>query len=286
MLLTAQSVTPGTHAKEGINAFFYVHGADAVPGMTWEHPFVPVVVDLYPGTLTAQFVEVAPGGNVVRAFLDIVCKDGTAAPAIDTALDVLGRDLSAPRLGRSLVHERVAVRFGIEDGLRVQAGRYFLDLRAIAIRLLTQAPAQAPLVATPLVVEIETTHEGRIFRLEAQSRGLLPASSVPPPRSIKLDDATAVDLQRQWGPAELHLASILAGLSLEQLYARGGVRFVEKPSGRDVWSWPPPAPPEEGSGYCLGCHQHRTLVMEDGVFRCLNCGHAQNNDGRFVGVLQ
>ena len=68
MYLTALHVV-GQSGLEGINAFCYSHG-----GATWEVPPLGIP-DENPGMLVVQQIEVPPGGNRVRAFLDVVAPD-------------------------------------------------------------------------------------------------------------------------------------------------------------------------------------------------------------------
>lgn len=86
MLLTAQRVTSGE--KQGVNAFLYWHGRDILA----DDPFL--LLDADPGTLQLRMVELDPGGNRVRSYLDVVIPDQATRAQVEAALDVLER---APR---------------------------------------------------------------------------------------------------------------------------------------------------------------------------------------------
>ena len=70
MLLTAQRVLSPQSRARGVNVYQYLHGSfvwDRVP-----NAFLP---ETDPGELVAQWIQVAPGGNRVISFLDVVAPD-------------------------------------------------------------------------------------------------------------------------------------------------------------------------------------------------------------------
>lgn len=78
MRITAQRVVRAD--DEGINAFVYWHGRDIEAD--------PVaLLDRDEGTLQVRLIEVEPGGNRVRSYLDIVVPDQATVPQIDAVLD-------------------------------------------------------------------------------------------------------------------------------------------------------------------------------------------------------
>lgn len=79
MHLTAQRVGHG--ALQGVNAFLYGHGRD----ISGEDPVALLEGD--PGTLLLRMVEVEPGGNPVRSYLDVVFPDQATRPQIEAILD-------------------------------------------------------------------------------------------------------------------------------------------------------------------------------------------------------
>ena len=109
MLLTAQRVTDGQ--RQGVNAFLYWHGRDILA----DDPFA--LLDADPGTLQLRMVELDPGGNRVRSYLDLVIADQATRAQVEVALDILQR---APRPDAvpALVHAGGgAARISMDAGL-------------------------------------------------------------------------------------------------------------------------------------------------------------------------
>lgn len=79
MRITAQRVARGP--DEGINAFVYWHGRDI-----HADDLMPLL-DRDEGTLQVRLIEVEPGGNRVRSYLDVVVPDQATVPQIDAVLD-------------------------------------------------------------------------------------------------------------------------------------------------------------------------------------------------------
>lgn len=77
MYLTAQRVVRTSTGETGINAFFHEHGR-----RSWNEPPVP---ENDPGKLVSDRITVAPPGNRVRSYIDIVAPDGTAATELFSA---------------------------------------------------------------------------------------------------------------------------------------------------------------------------------------------------------
>lgn len=72
MYLTAHHVLSPSTGREGINAFYYSHGP-----YTWNGFPPPGIPDQDPGELLAQTVVIAPPGNRVRSYLDVIAPDET-----------------------------------------------------------------------------------------------------------------------------------------------------------------------------------------------------------------
>ena len=113
MYLTAHHVR-SSKGHEGINAFRHWHG----DGFAWPADASALPED-EPGELDpgATSVTVPPGGNRVRAYLDVLAPDGTPASEIDGALGVLAGDLAQRRNPTIFRIGEVTVRFGVERGL-------------------------------------------------------------------------------------------------------------------------------------------------------------------------
>ncbi len=70
--------------KHGINAFLHLHGPEfAWPEDPWKLP------ETHPGRVLGQKVELEPGGNKVRSYLDILAPDGTPWEEVRAAVDQL-----------------------------------------------------------------------------------------------------------------------------------------------------------------------------------------------------
>jgi hypothetical protein len=81
MYLTAQRVIAPTTQREGINAFCYRH-----IGQAWEHLSLADVPQDNPGILQASTISVAPAGNRVRSYLDVVTPDEVRWEEVHAAL--------------------------------------------------------------------------------------------------------------------------------------------------------------------------------------------------------
>src|SRR5262245_46590782 len=91
MYLTAHLVRSQDGA-EGINAFLHLHGAEFL----WPDDAV-ALADTHPGTTVLRQTSVPPGGNHVRAYLDILAPDRTPPREIEQSLIAFSRDLPERR---------------------------------------------------------------------------------------------------------------------------------------------------------------------------------------------
>ncbi len=112
MYLTAHHVR-SPRGEEGINVFRHLHGSD----YAWPSEAAPLA-DIDAGQLDRQasIVTVPPGGNQVRAYLDVLTPDDTAPELIHAALTALASDLDERRNPTVFVLGPVTVRFGVELG--------------------------------------------------------------------------------------------------------------------------------------------------------------------------
>ncbi len=81
MYATAHRVVSPTIGEQGINAFHYLHGYEWDAARLSE--FLP---ETNPGPLFNDAVSVAPPGNRVRSYLDVVAPDGTIPGLVGQAL--------------------------------------------------------------------------------------------------------------------------------------------------------------------------------------------------------
>src|SRR3990172_1996927 len=133
MFLTAHRVTSPSSGRSGINAFYYRHGDEVA--VDWTNPDPVAIGETEPGILVGDAIEVAPGGNLVRSYLDVVAHDATPVAAVEKAL--AGCRARPPTGVPMVVRGSVGVRFGVELGLEEDArGPEFEDLRDRALGLL------------------------------------------------------------------------------------------------------------------------------------------------------
>lgn len=131
MYLTAHHVRSQRHG-EGINAFRHWHGLD----FEWPDD-ASTLPERDPGKLDhgAKSVDIPPGGNGVRAYIDVLAPDGTAIEAIEAALDTLAGDLGQRRNPTVFRTGDVTIRFGVERALEATRPEVFERLRAVVRRL-------------------------------------------------------------------------------------------------------------------------------------------------------
>jgi len=128
MYITAHLVKSGDQ-HEGINAFLHVHGGS----FTWPDD-ASSLPETTPGRTALHRTDLPPGGNQVRAYLDILAPDRSPRVAIEQALEALSQDLRERRNPTVFHQGTVTIRFGVELGL---AG-----LRAQQLEMLTRPALQ------------------------------------------------------------------------------------------------------------------------------------------------
>ncbi|HEY3356067.1 MAG TPA: hypothetical protein VGQ83_22635 [Polyangia bacterium] len=119
--------------EEGINAFLHAHGGTPLPTDVGLLSRVP---EETPGRLVAQRAQLPPGGNVVRAYLDVVAPDGTSVVEVRGVLDQLAEDLHERRNPTVFHRGSVLVRFGVEIGLERVRDTYYGTLSESLLELL------------------------------------------------------------------------------------------------------------------------------------------------------
>jgi hypothetical protein len=241
MYLTAQHVYSVTKKKTGINAFLYRHGAEVVPGMSWEQPVVEPVADEHIGTRGPEHVEIAPGGNRVLSFVDIVTADGTPIEHVQDAIRTFGATFSPERLPVSVTIGTVAIRFGAQSGLdQNQAHAEFARIAEQALDLLRNPREPAWRTQEPLEVDVEQTEEGLRFTLRQEAKRRLAAihgAEWGAPRvSISHDTREAFELTH--GDVFKNFVPILANLDIERVADLGGMRFYKAHTDDVLAEWP------------------------------------------------
>lgn len=132
MYVTAHLVRSSA-GDEGINAFVHVHGVQ----FPWPDDAASLA-ETDPGKIVYRRVDLPPGGNQVRAYLDVLAPDDSARDAIEGALARLAGDLEERRNPTVFTQGKVTIRFGVELGLeRLRAPQLHM-LAPIALRLLDE----------------------------------------------------------------------------------------------------------------------------------------------------
>jgi hypothetical protein len=123
MYLTAQRVHSPATGNEGINAFSYVHGP-----YTWQGLPPQGIPDQNPGELVVETVMVAPPGNRVRSYLDVVAPDETPWTEIRPAFMAFVSDAQRRPFPWVGIVGRCLFRLGMERGLAQRWQREIADL--------------------------------------------------------------------------------------------------------------------------------------------------------------
>lgn len=241
MYLTAQRLYSVTKKKTGINAFLYRHGAEVVPGMPWDRPVVEPVADEHIGTRGPEHVEIAPGGNRVLSFVDIVTADGTPIEQVQDAIRIFNATFSPERLPVSITIGAVAIRFGAQSGLdKTQAHAEFERIAEQALDLLRNPREPAWRTQEPLEVDVEQTEEGLCFTLRPEAKRRLAAIHGPAwgaPR-VSISHDTRSDFELDHGDVFKNFVPILANLDIERVADLGGMRFYKAHSDEVLAEWP------------------------------------------------
>jgi len=119
---------------EGINAFCYLHRMDPW-GKGSEKPVLP---EVNPGSLIDSLIEVAPPGNAVRSYLDVVSQDSVTLDRIIRAI----RNHPVPKsLPMEWTSDDVWCRSGVELALE---GDWENELERLMARIVILVVRQVP----------------------------------------------------------------------------------------------------------------------------------------------
>ncbi len=240
MYVTAHRIRSAQN-RVGINAFLYQHGDSVVPGMSWDQPLVAPVADEHIGTRVAEKVEVAPGGNHVMSYLDVVAADETSADAIEQALNDFEKRITTEALPVTRTLDRVAIGFGTQFG---PAERVVGEFRDLAVRAmdLVRNPQKAPRQSALLALAIDVTLTPEMLTLALRPRSIERLRRVhgqdwQAPR-INITHTNKADLEEARGDLFRDLIPVITGLELERVAELGGVHFYHAQDGRLLREWP------------------------------------------------
>ena len=138
MYITAHLVK-SRDQREGINAFLHVHGTT----FPWPDD-ASSLPDTTPGKIVLRRTDLPPGGNKVRAYLDILAPDRTPRAEIEQALMDFSRDLRERRNPTVFNQGIVTIRFGVELALEALRAQQLEMLVRPALQLLDEHIAAQP----------------------------------------------------------------------------------------------------------------------------------------------
>lgn len=237
MYLTVQRVRSPRYGS-GINGAVYLHQSNR-GDPRWSPPDLVSVVGGDLGKQVVTRVDIAPGGNAVESFLDIVCPDDVPLAELGDALERFARDLRGSLQPK--VYGFVALRFSptrVDPGDELSS---FAELCKAALDLFNHPrdPQDQPwLRQEPLVIMVETNESGWRFVVEDASRSRLTSrfgealqlSRVSVPYSV------ADEFRDKYGELYPFVVEWVTSKPRNELLSLGGVRLVRK--GKTVWEWP------------------------------------------------
>lgn len=223
----------------GINAFLHEHGEEG-QAINWSTVSISRIADHEPGALVAQATAVAPGGNSVLSFLDVLAPDGTTPAQVEAALKLQMGALLSGVLPTEARIQNISLRFGAVFGLQQGAGIEYTELANHLLHVVRERPAPRWLGKEPIDI-VAAPRTGTVsLSLAASSRERLEREGAlkGAPRSVSVDGGVADAFEELHGDVLIHLVPLLTGLSLEDLAQIGGVRV--RFAGREevVWEWP------------------------------------------------
>jgi hypothetical protein len=208
--------------------------------MSWDEPIVERVADGALGYRGPEHVEVAPHGNAVLSYLDVVARDNTPVGDVESALREFNKWFDAAELPVSRRLGRIAIRFGALFGLYDLAHQEFEALSSQVLDLLRNQPAPPWRRTEPLTVDVTQDEEGLTFEIPEESKLRLRAihgKDWVAPR-IRITHETRGELEIQHGDIYLNLVQVFTNLSLERCAELGGIRYRDASSRRVLWVWP------------------------------------------------
>ena len=138
MYITAQRVI-SEEGQQGINTFYYLHRPNKQPKPA-TFSDVLSVDEGNTGKLIKDQVEVKPGGNRVKSYLDIVAPDTMDAKSIIAALEKFKKEINQSRMGPIIsLANRIGLRFSAEIEMYKILGDEYDTLKDRAVALFRSA---------------------------------------------------------------------------------------------------------------------------------------------------
>lgn len=238
MYLTAHRVR-ARDGRRGVNVALYLHEGTGIPADIWSRPpreVLTLVTTLQPGRRTSDRVTVAPGGNSVESYLDVVGPDGTPLATIERVLTALRAEVPLTSRAFAQVGD-VLAEFGVNLG---EADRlaHFDELQGRACDLYADPSPPPWMGREPLTVNVATDEDGWRFQLDEPSAARIArhSGSEIERTTLGIRFDVADDFRSLYGSLYPHVGEWVTGLSRDALLALGGVRFLQ--NGQVLALWP------------------------------------------------
>jgi hypothetical protein len=239
MFLAAQRVLKRADSllkdvQVGINAFVYLHGNTPIPKIYWHSDNI----NFDTGKINKQSYDVAPGGNEVLCFLDVVAEDNIATNVLKNEFEQFKFKNKEGTKYTFYQIEPIAIRFGAVIN---RSDLIWKDFDDMAVRLLDllNAPYRKP-DQTPLRCNI--TIDENEFKYELDDESVRKIQILHEnnwsftPLTIKHE--IKMDFERVHGDIISNVIAIITGLRLERIIEAGGIEFYNKANGKLLRRWP------------------------------------------------
>ena len=246
MYLTAHRVRQ-TRVQEpaiGINAFLHKHDERTLPKNTKfdNEEIIDQIANNNTGELVAESTDIAPGGNSILSFIDIVGREDLDKERIQDFLDVVERDIEVEEIHAPIFKSAsdFAVRFGITYGLKGQEIKEYKALTERAM-ILFESPEPPKWRSENPWIEIhyDISDYQEILSLSPETANKLKQmhDKLWLSKRVLLDRETKIVAESMYGDLIQYIAPVLTGLTLEQIAAQGGLILHDLSSQKKI-KWP------------------------------------------------
>lgn len=225
----------------GIDAFLYEHEEEELPDdLRQDQRIVDQIVNLNPGKLIAESVDIEPGGNSVLSFVDIVGSESLDQRRIQDFLDQLEREVTDVHSHITRSAQDIAVRFGITYELQGHELGEFKALTKRAMRLfVSREPPRWRSEQPWIEIHHDVSDHQETFSLTQKTaeklRQMHGGNWVS--SRVSIDRHTKLNFEYIHGDLMQHVVPILTALTLEQVAAQGGLILEDTSSGEKI-KWP------------------------------------------------
>jgi hypothetical protein len=244
MYLTAHRVrqTRVQKPEVGINAFLHKHDECALPKNTKfdNEEIIDQIANNNTGELVAESTDLAPGGNSILSFIDIVGREDLDKERIQDFLNVVERGIGEIHHPIIKPAPDLAVRFGIAYGLKGHEAREYKALTERAMRLFEKPEPPKWRSENPwIVIDRNITDIQETFSLSSETAKNLRQMHNEPwvPKRISVEHGTKIVAESMYGDLIQHIAPVITGLTLEQIAAQGGLILHDSSSQKKI-KWP------------------------------------------------